>query len=192
MVTNWTPMETFTSFQFTLNNLDLSGAKNSPIKLQDLRRFRGLRTLTLSRLIQPHIASEDFLEYGVDLEELSITYANLQSIKSNAFKYVHGLKHIDLSDNNIGTIENNAFKDIGYSLEQLHLAHAFSSSVTSIPGDGIKVLNNLEYLDLSNNKFRIMEENSFHFLGKLRKLELQDNIIETIHKGTFQVDMNVY
>ncbi|XP_048520977.1 chaoptin isoform X2 [Dendroctonus ponderosae] len=190
MVTNWTPMETFTSFQFTLNNLDLSGAKNSPIKLQDLRRFRGLRTLTLSRLIQPHIASEDFLEYGVDLEELSITYANLQSIKSNAFKYVHGLKHIDLSDNNIGTIENNAFKDIGYSLEQLHLAHAFSSSVTSIPGDGIKVLNNLEYLDLSNNKFRIMEENSFHFLGKLRKLELQDNIIETIHKGTFQSDIH--
>lgn len=73
-----------------------------------------MRTLTLSRLIQPQIASEDFLEYGVDLEELSITYANLQSIKSNAFKYVHGLKHIDLSDNNIGTIENNAFKDVSF------------------------------------------------------------------------------
>lgn len=126
-------MESFNSFLFTLNTLDLSGTKNALVTLQDLRRFvkwlniltrsnlpvwnyrfRNLRSLSLSRLVEPHIDSNDFLEFGVDLEELSINYANLQSIKNNAFKYVHGLKHIDLSDNNIGTIDNSAFADVSF------------------------------------------------------------------------------
>lgn len=77
--------------------------------------------MTLSRLSQPHIGPGDFLEFGVDLEELSVTFANLQSIKSNAFKYVHGLKHIDLSDNNIGTIENNAFVDVSWYLKIVYI-----------------------------------------------------------------------
>lgn len=76
---------------------------------------------------------------------------------------------------------------IGHSLEHLCLAHAFSSSFNTIPTDQIKVLSNLEILDLSNNKFRTLGETSFHFLAKLRKLELQDNAIEVVHKGTFQV-----
>lgn len=38
-VTGLNPAETFNSFQFTLYKLDLSGAENLPIALQDLRRF---------------------------------------------------------------------------------------------------------------------------------------------------------
>lgn len=66
----------------------------------------------MSRLAQPSLSVEDFLDFGIDLEELRITFGHLQIIKNNAFKHVHGLKNIDLSDNSIGTIEINAFADV--------------------------------------------------------------------------------
>lgn len=49
------------------------------------------------------------------------------------------------------------------------------------------MLINLDELDLSNNRLKSMPDTSFHFLRRLKILELQDNIIETVHKGTFQV-----
>ncbi|XP_060524010.1 chaoptin isoform X2 [Cylas formicarius] len=182
------PAELFNAFVLTLNTLDMSGTDNAPMSIQDLRRFRSLRALSLSRLPQPHIDLEDFLEFGIDLEELKINFAGIQSIKNNAFKYVHGLRSIDMADNSISTIENNAFVDIGHSLEYLSLSHALSSSISSVPVEALKVLTNLEHLDLSNNHLRTVQETSFHFLGKLRSLELQDNVIEVIPKGTFQSD----
>ncbi|CAH1974718.1 unnamed protein product [Acanthoscelides obtectus] len=184
------PVETFISFQFTLYELDLSGSENMPFSLQDLRRLRGLRTLALSRLKQPTLSPDDFLEFGIDLEELRITSAGLQTIKSKAFKYIHGLQKVDFSDNIISTLENNAFTDISHSLEHLKLAHGLSSSVSNIPTDPLKVLVNLKGLDLSNNRIKTMPDTSFHFLTKLQRLELQDNIIETVSKGTFQGDIH--
>nr|XP_023026888.1 chaoptin [Leptinotarsa decemlineata] len=190
IVTRLNPIEAFNGFQFTLYKLDLSGTQNEPVSLQDLRRLRSLRTLSLSRLSQPELSPENFLEFGIDLEELQINLANLQTIKNNAFKYIHALKSLDLSDNSINTIENNAFTDISHSLTQLKLAHALSSSMSNVPTDAIKTLTSLRELDLSNNKLKTMPDTSFHFLHDLRKLELQDNIIEIIHKGTFQGDIH--
>lgn len=62
------------------------------------------------------LSPEQFVDYGIDLEEIEINFGNLQSIKNNAFRYVHGLRYIDLSDNSIGTIENNAFIDVRFSM----------------------------------------------------------------------------
>ncbi|KAJ8950482.1 hypothetical protein NQ314_007869 [Rhamnusium bicolor] len=182
------PIETFNGFHFTLYKLDLSGIDNTPVSIQDLRRLRSLRTLSLSRLSQQNISPEDFLEFGIDLEELQISFAKLKTLKNNAFRYVHGLKAVDLSENSIATIENDAFTDIGHSLIRLRLSHAFSSSVANIPTDAIKVLSNLEDLDLSNNRLKNMPDTSFHFLRKLKNLKLQDNIIEgDIHSNLEEI-----
>ncbi|KAJ8969360.1 hypothetical protein NQ317_004632, partial [Molorchus minor] len=184
------PQDVFHRFEF-LRTLLLRD--NTIISLNPIEAFNGLRSLrslSLSRLSDPTISPDDFLEFGVDLEELEITYADLQTIKNNAFRNVHGLKSIDFSDNAIGAIENQAFTDIRHSLVRLKLAHAFSSSVSNIPTDAIKVLTNLEELDLSNNKLKNMPDTSFHFLRKLKRLELQDNAIEVVHKGTFQGDLH--
>ncbi|KAJ3628300.1 hypothetical protein MTP99_015615 [Tenebrio molitor] len=177
-------------FQFSLYKLDLSGSENGVISIQHLRRLRNLRVLSLSRLDQPTLSPENFAEFGTDLEELEVTYGGLQTIKNNAFKHVHGLKRLKLADNKIANIESDAFVDIGDSLVLLKLSHGFSSSVQNLPSDAIKVLTNLEELDLSNNRIKNVPDTSFHFLKKLRRLYMQDNTIESIHKGTFQGDIH--
>lgn len=48
-------------------------------------------------------------------------------------------------------------------------------------------LTSLQQLDLSNNQLKTMSDTSFHFLKNLKHLELQDNRIEQVLKGTFQV-----
>lgn len=100
--------------------------------------MRNLRYLSVSRLHQPQIVPDDFLEFGVDLEELKITSAGLHTIKNHAFQYVHGLKRLDLSDNNIATIENDAFDDVCFVslyfcfLKNLILDWPFFSSTSFI------------------------------------------------------------
>ncbi|XP_050296865.1 chaoptin isoform X2 [Anthonomus grandis grandis] len=184
LVTN--QIDILSPFESTLDHLDLSGSKNSPVNIQDLKRIPQLRKLTLSRLSDPNIGPSDFENFGAHLEEIKVTFANLQSIKSNAFRHLRGLKFIDFSDNNIGTIENNAFFDVAHSLEHLCLAHAFSSSFSNVPSDGIKVLTKLKTLDLSNNKFRTLKEDTFYSMHDIRVLELHDNLLEVLHRGTFQ------
>lgn len=56
-----------------------------------------------------------------------------------------------------------------------------------LPTDAIKALTSLEELFLNNNKIKNMPDTSFHFLKNLKRLYLQDNLIEVIQKGIFQV-----
>lgn len=42
------PTETFNGFQFTMNKLDLSGTKNAPVALQELRRFLSARYIDIA------------------------------------------------------------------------------------------------------------------------------------------------
>lgn len=67
------------------------------------------------------------------------------------------------------------------------LSRALSSSIQNVPSEAIKPLGSLEELDLSNNHLKNVPDTAFHFLKKLRKIELQDNMIDIVHKGTFQV-----
>nr|CAD7195691.1 unnamed protein product [Timema douglasi] len=208
------PGDALNGFQYSLYRLDLSGRQMGVTALHDLRRIRNLRSIILSKLPQNQIGPDDFLEFGVDLEEIKIQESNLKTLKNHAFKHVRGLKRLDLSENNIKQVESDAFLEVtglscvmkgytkltecwqhfnrrnsyqvGHSLTFLRVAHGFSSSVSSVPSESLKPLVNLQYLDLSNNRLSSMPETSFHFLRKLRILELQDNQLDQVHKGTFQ------
>lgn len=52
----------------------------------------------------------------------------------------------------------------------------------------MRPLTSLQELDLSNNQIKTMSDTCFHFLKNLRVLALQDNRIEQVLKGTFQVN----
>ncbi|KAG8310793.1 hypothetical protein J6590_056630 [Homalodisca vitripennis] len=160
------------------------------MKQRDVGRMRNLRWLKMSRLAKASLTSDDFNEFGVDLEELHINDGGLQKISAHAFKHIRGLKRLDLSDNSITNIDYDAFDEIGHSLIQLRLSHALSSSIKQVPGDALRPLGSLQHLDLSHNKLQTMPETAFHFLRRIRTIQLEDNSIENVHKGTFQGDIH--
>ncbi|XP_066585681.1 chaoptin [Prorops nasuta] len=189
-IENFPPMEVFNGFQYSLYNLDLSGRENSVISLQELRQMRNLRYLSLSRMPQSTLSPDDFLEFGMDIKELSIVRSNLNTIKNHAFMHVRGIKCLDFSENSISSIEEDAFSEVGNSLITLKISHGLSSSISEVPMKAFKSLTNLQQLDLSNNRIRSMPDTSFHFLKRIRRIELQDNEIDDIRKGTFQSDIH--
>jgi hypothetical protein len=44
-------------------------------------------------------------------------------------------------------------------------------------------------MELNNNHMQYLRESSFHSQTNLRTLKIQDCMLETLHKGTFQVDI---
>lgn len=74
--------------------------------------MRNIRSLSLGRLTTSKLAAEDFVEFGVELEDLKISHSALESIKSHAFKNVRGIRRLDLSENRISQIENDAFTEV--------------------------------------------------------------------------------
>ncbi|XP_037026425.1 chaoptin isoform X1 [Bradysia coprophila] len=182
------PADAFNGFQYTLLKLDMSGEQNPVTSLQELRRMRNLRSLSLTKLSTKHLSPDDFLEFGLELEDLKITRGPLQTIKSHAFMHVRGLKRLDLSESRLSQIEPDAFNEIGHSLLSLKISHGLTGA--ALPADAMRHLTSLQELDLSNNQLKTMTDTSFHFMKNLRHLELQDNRIEQVLKGTFQGDIH--
>lgn len=74
--------------------------------------MRNLRSLSLTKLSTKNLSPDDFLEFGLELEDLKITRGHLQMIKSHAFMHVRGLKRLDLSENQLNQIEPDAFNEV--------------------------------------------------------------------------------
>ncbi|XP_061383908.1 chaoptin isoform X2 [Danaus plexippus] len=177
------------NFQYKLFFLDISGSSSLEISLQDVRRMRSLRYLSVSKLIRRSISAEDFLEFGVELEDLKIIGSTINRIEASAFQHVRTIKSLDLSENNIDFIDPFAFAEL-HSLTSLKLANGLADSVKILPFEPLKALIELQDLDVSNNKLRNVPDTSFHFLYKLKTLNLQDNLIDHFSKGTLQSDIH--
>ncbi|XP_062700932.1 chaoptin-like isoform X2 [Aedes albopictus] len=173
-----------------LFKLDTTGHQNQPFTLKELSAMKNLRQLATSHLSSMSLNPEDFTEFSPELEELRITRAGLKSIKNRAFANLRGLKRLDLSENRVDSIEPNAFNEIGHSLISLRMSHGLGAQMSQIPYEAFRQLTVLEALDLSNNKLKTLNENSFHFMGDLVSLELHDNQIESLPRGTFQGDIH--
>lgn len=152
--------------------------------------MKNLRSLATSHLPSLTLNAEDFTDFGPELEELRITRAGLKSIKNRAFANLRGLKRLDLSENRIDSIEANAFNEIGHTLVSLQMSHGLGMQMFQLPHESFRQLTALEALDLSNNKLKTLSDNSFHFMENLVSLELHDNQIEALQKGTFQGDIH--
>lgn len=75
-------------------------------------RMRSIRSLSLGRLTSSKLTPEDFLEFGVELEDLKLSRSSIDTIKSHAFKHVRGVRRLDLSENSISQIDNEAFAEV--------------------------------------------------------------------------------
>lgn len=74
--------------------------------------MRSLRYLAVGKLIRRSIRAEDFLEFGVELEDLKIYGSTIERIESSAFEHVRSIKTLDLSENNIDFIDPFAFAEV--------------------------------------------------------------------------------
>lgn len=74
--------------------------------------MKSIRSLSLGKLSSTQITSEDFAEFGVELEDLKLTRSSIDSIKAHAFKNVRGIRRLDLSENQISSIDNEAFTEV--------------------------------------------------------------------------------
>ncbi|XP_059058531.1 chaoptin [Achroia grisella] len=179
----------FNNFQYRLFNLDISGSTSIEMSLQDIRRMRSLRSVSVGKLIRRNLRAEDFQEFGVELEDLKIFGSNINKIESSAFQHVRTIKTLDLSENDIDFIDPFAFAEL-HSLTTLKLANGLAESVKILPFEPLKALIELQHLDFSNNKLKNVPDTSFHFLYKLKSLNLQDNAIDHFSKGTLQGDIH--
>lgn len=75
-------------------------------------RMRNLRSLSISKMPKSQLDPSDFMDFGIELEELQISHGNLKTIKNNVFRHVRGLKKLDLSENRIDKIEDDAFAEV--------------------------------------------------------------------------------
>ncbi|KAJ8719147.1 hypothetical protein PYW07_016703 [Mythimna separata] len=193
LLTSTTPSDyvqtSFNNFQYKLFFLDISSASSIEMNLQDFRRMRSLRYLSVSKLLRQSIRTEDFQEFGVELEDLKIYGSTVTRIESSAFQHVRTIKTLDLSENNIEFIDPFAFAEL-HSLTTLKMANGLADNVKILPFEPLKALIELQYLDFSNNKLKNVPDTSFHFLYKLKRLNLQDNYIDHFSKGTLQGDIH--
>lgn len=75
-------------------------------------RLKEMRSLSLGKLSSTRLQAEDFLDFGLELEDLKLTHAAIDTIKSHAFKNVRGVRRLDLSENRISQIDNDAFAEV--------------------------------------------------------------------------------
>lgn len=94
------------------------------------------------------------------------------------------LQVLDLSFNRITVIEEDAFLKSG--LQNLHKLFIRNCSLELILPKGLRGLEILIELDLSNNPMKTLSPDVFVSLVKLRSLILNNNAIETLENGLFR------
>ena len=113
---------------------------------------------------------------------IDLFYVNNSTIGSlNGSLSALKITNMQLSGCRIKTVEPDAFKGQENSLKTLNLRH---NDLTEIPSEALKILSNLTVLDLSVNKFKVVEDDAFAGL-KLVTLKLSDNPV-VLSPGAFR------
>lgn len=142
-----------------------------------------------------------------NIEELQLNYNLIQTLQNNSLRYP-SLKTLSVACNQLEEIQPNTFFNsrlleslnlannslhIGYKQTSHALKTLFHLRVLDLSENGLEEelaaallqnLTSLEYLNLSGNLLRRLDETSFADLHQLRELDLQRNIIFEI-EGAF-------
>ena len=162
-----------------ISNLQLNNGKISKISPD---AFRGLED-TLQGV---NLADNDLSEVPVEtlrtlrlLNSLDLTNNKIQYVPNNAFVTIR-LKTLKLSDNNL-TIADGAFSGLEQSLKNLNLK---GCSLKEVP-KALSSLAGLAFLDLAQNSIRELGNGLLSDLSSLTALNLERNVIQTLHPAVF-------
>ena len=138
-----------------------------------------LKTLNLRGNRITAIEDNTFL-HNSNLEAIHLERNRLTSISNRAFKGLAKLLTLTLKDNHLNHLSIDAFRD----LPQLMTLDISSNSFTDLPF-AITELDKLENLFISNNKITKIPPSILQKCKKLRKFEVNQNPIQTVHHQAF-------
>ncbi|KRZ77355.1 Leucine-rich repeat-containing protein egg-6 [Trichinella papuae] len=108
------------------------------------------------------------------IETLTLHYSDIRTLKANSFASL-AIKKLDLSSNNIHEIEEDAFGKQASYIRELLLTN---NSLSEIPP--LKMLPNLEKIDISNNALVDLTEYAFEHNEALKVIRAKNNKISTL------------
>ena len=178
------PEEHFKGFKDKLQHLNLIGYEMGRVLLDSIKELRNIRTLGLNWLPSNALTKEDFVGFGPAVEKLYLINIGISSISEQTFEPVPGVKTLDLSNNQISAISKEAFVNIGGGLEHLRMNAALLFD--NIPPEPMKYLVKLKELDVANNALTRIDGDCLRSMGKLRRINLDDNKIRKLSRNSFQ------
>ncbi|XP_071053500.1 leucine-rich repeats and immunoglobulin-like domains protein 1 [Onthophagus taurus] len=126
---------------------------------------------------------------GRRLKDLDTAYVSLLDCTVQNFTKLPGLllkgvalHGLVISSGEISEIHRSAFEGLSAPLQALGLPN---NQLTTVPTEALKSLPELDRLDLSGNRLRVLSETSFYGLKNLSFIELSNNIIWKIHPDCF-------
>ncbi|XP_026724543.1 protein toll-like [Trichoplusia ni] len=166
--------------------LDLSYNKIAELKATVFTPLKQLRTLNLNRNYL-EVLPESLFAGLRHLTTVSIDNNFLTTIYPTAFLGATGLTTLTLTSNNLtlrskdfGVYSNFIMHSPFGSLNSLKYLGLRDNKIDSIFDDWRNALLNLEILDLSKNKFSILDMYDIQFLGKNITVDLRNNEITTL------------
>lgn len=168
-----------------------------------------LLTLTNNPLIFPAAGSDGYFLNSSSVQELDVSYCNMQYITANTFKNMPGLMYLNVAGNNLSDMDANTFKKL-LDLEELDLS---DNNIKSLPDDifsenaelaTLHILKNpidtvyglqisdLLTLNAGQTKIKFVGPSMFNGMTYIANLNLSGNSIEKIHNQAFHklVELN--
>lgn len=141
-----------------LNELYAVNLSNNKLKYLRPETFTNNKKLLLLTLANnplkfPAAGSQEYFLNASSVQELDVSYCNMQYATANTFKYMPGLMYLNMAGNNLADIDPDTFK---------------------------KLLD-LEELDLSDNNIKSLLDDIFSENVELATLHIQRNPIDTVY-----------
>ncbi|NXT84400.1 CD180 protein, partial [Zapornia atra] len=176
-----------------LQHLDLSKShiESSDCCNKALSSLSSLRYLNLSHNIKLHL-QDVLVKEGANLQLLDLAFTPLHiNTLEGAFRNLHVLQVLNLSSSNVNTSTQNLFQGLE-NLMFLDLSqNNFESGI--IPKDKqFQPLSNLEVLILSSCELTAIEHQAFLSLEKLRHVDLRHNKLTAFSTDAFSNLKSIY
>ncbi|XP_072945719.1 uncharacterized protein Gp150 [Epargyreus clarus] len=191
--------------------VNLSNNKLKSLHPETFANNKKLLLLTISNnpLKFPAAGSQEYFLNASSVQELDVSYCNMQYITANTFKNMPGLMYLNVAGNNLSDMDADTFKKL-LDLEELDLS---DNNIKSLPDDifsentelatlhiqrnpidsvyGLQI-SDLLTLNAGQTNIQFVGPSMFNGMSYIANLNLSGNSIEKIHNQAFHklVELN--
>lgn len=197
-----------------LNELYAVNLSNNKLKYLRPETFTNNKKLLLLTLANnplkfPATGSQEYFLNASSVQELDVSYCNMQYVTANTFKYMPGLMYLNMAGNTLSEIDPDTFRKL-LDLEELDLS---DNNIKALPDDifsenvelatlhiqrnpidtvyGLQI-SDLLTLNAGQTKIKFIGPSMFNGMTYIANLNLSGNAIEKIHNQAFRklVELN--